>query len=165
MFYLTIFYSNNTYSNNICLSSLYTEYILNVIYFNCVVEYSELQIADENILQFGVSKVMKRGGSTGETEGLLTGNAFTVCIDKDLSSGGFYHFKNCFSIASSSRPFFEKGDSGSGVFLIENERPTKPLGIAFAKSSIYNITAVCRIDKIAEAFGLSVCQNEEPMEI
>lgn len=164
MVYLTIFYSNNTYSNNICLSSLYTEYILNVIYFNCVVEYSELQIADENILQFDVSKVMKRGGSTGETEGLLTGNTLSVCVDKDLSSGGFYHFDRCFSIESSGRPFFEKGDSGSGVFLIENGRPTKPLGIAFAKLSIKHITAVCRIDKIAEVFGLSLYQNEEPKE-
>ncbi|XP_034317808.2 uncharacterized protein [Magallana gigas] len=128
-------------------------------------EYSELQIADENILRFNVSKVMKRGGSTGETEGLLTGNTLSVCVDKDFSSGGFYYFARCFSIESIDRPFFEKGDSGSGVFLMENGKPTKPLGIAFAKLLINHNTAVCRIDKITEAFGLSVCQNEEPMEI
>eukprot|EP00105_Crassostrea_gigas_P038340 XP_019922488.1 PREDICTED: uncharacterized protein LOC109618667 [Crassostrea gigas] len=127
-------------------------------------EYSELQIADENILQFNVSKVIKRGGSTGETEGLLTGNTLSVCVDKDLSSGGFYHFDRCFSIESIGRPFFEKGDSGSGVFVMENGKPTKPLGIAFAKLMINHNTAVCRIDKIAEAFGLSIYQNEEPKE-
>lgn len=133
--------------------------------FNYVVEYSELQIADETILQFNVSKVMKRGGSTGETEGLLTGNTFSVCVDKDFNIGGFYYFAKCFSIKSISRPFFERGDSGSGVFLMENGTPTKPLGIAFAKLLIRHNTAVCRIDKIAEAFGLSVYQHEEPMEI
>lgn len=106
---------------------------------------------------------MKRGGSTGETEGLLTGNTFNVCVD--FNSGGFYYFARCFSIKSIDRPFFEQGDSGSGVFLMENGRPTKPLGIAFAKLLIHNKTAVCRIDKIVEAFGLSVYQNEEPMEI
>lgn len=128
-------------------------------------EYSELQIADETILQFNVSKVMKRGGSTGETEGLLTGNTFSVCVDKDFNIGGFYYFAKCFSIKSIFRPFFERGDSGSGVFLMENGTPTKPLGIAFAKLLIRHNTAVCRIDKIAEAFGLSVYQHEEPMEI
>nr|XP_034317809.1 uncharacterized protein LOC105338984 [Crassostrea gigas] len=128
-------------------------------------EYSELQIADESILQFNVSRVMKRGGSTGETEGLLTGNTLSVCVDKDFSFGGFYYFARCFSIESIDRPFFEKGDSGSGVFLMENGKPTKPLGIAFAKLLINHNTAVCRIDKITEAFGLSVCQNEEPMEV
>lgn len=108
---------------------------------------------------------MKRGGSTGETEGLLTGNTLSVCVDKDFSFGGFYYFARCFSIESIDRPFFEKGDSGSGVFVMENGKPTKPLGIAFAKLMINHNTAVCRIDKITEAFGLSVCQNEEPMEI
>lgn len=132
--------------------------------FICVVEYSELQIANENILQFNVDKVMKRGGTTGQTEGLLTGNTFSVCVDKDFNLGGFYYFARCFSIESIDGPFFEKGDSGSGVFLVENGRPTKPLGIAFAKFLINHNTAVCRIDKVVEAFGLSVYQNEEPKE-
>lgn len=109
---------------------------------------------------------MKRGGSTGETEGLLSGNLLSVCVDKDFNLGGFYYFSRCcFSIKSIDRPFFERGDSGSGVFLMENGRPTKPLGIAFAKLLINHNTAVCRIDKIAEAFGLSVYQHEEPMEM
>lgn len=123
-----------------------------------------MQIADENILQFNVSKVMKRGGSTGETEGLLTGNTLSVCVDKDFSFGGFYYFARCFSIESIDRPFFEKGDSGSGVFVMENGKPTKPLGIAFAKLMINHNTALCRIDKIAEAFGLGIYQNEEQIE-
>lgn len=128
-------------------------------------EMSELQIADETILLFDLSKVIKRGGATGETEGLLTGNTFSVCVDKDFNFGGFYYFARCFSIKSIGRPFFERGDSGSGVFLMENGKPTKPIGIAFAKLLINHKTAVCRIDKIVEAFGLSVYQNEEPMEI
>lgn len=107
---------------------------------------------------------MKRGGSTGETKGLLTGNTCSVCVDKDPNSGGFYCFFRCFSIESIGSPFFKEGDSGSGVFLMENGGPTKPLGIAFANHWIHQNTAVCRIDKIVEAFGLSVCQYEEPME-
>lgn len=125
----------------------------------------ELQIADETNLLFTSSKVMKRGGTTGETEGRLTGNTLSVRVDKDPNVGGFYYFSRCFSIDICDGPFFEKGDSGSGVFLMENERPTKPLGIAFAKHMISQKTAVCRIDKIVEAFGLSVYQNEEPMKI
>lgn len=126
----------------------------------------ELQIADETNLLFTSSKVMKRGGATGETEGRLTGDNLSVCVDKGPNvCGFFYRFSRCFSIDISDGPFFEIGDSGSGVFLMENERPTKPLGIAFAKHMISQKTAVCRIDKIVEAFGLSVYQNEEPMEI
>lgn len=126
----------------------------------------ELQIADETNLLFNSSKVMKRGGATGETRGRLTGDTLSVCVDKGPNVGGFfYRFSRCFSIDSIGGPFFDKGDSGSGVFLMENGRPTKPLGIAFAMHKISQKTAVCRIDKIVEAFGLSVYQNEEPMEI
>lgn len=107
---------------------------------------------------------MKRGGSTGETEGLLTGNNCSVCVDKEYNLGGFYSFFSCFSIKSIGTPFFKEGDSGSGVFLLENGKPTKPLGIAFAVHPKGQITGVCRIDKIVEVFGLSVCQYEEQME-
>lgn len=137
-----------------------------LLLFYCVVELRELQIADEEILEFKRSRVMKRGISTGETEGLLTGNTMSIRVDKVPKSGGFYCFYGCFSIKSKdiNSPFFKEGDSGSGVFLLENGKPTKPLGIAFAFNALHRNTVACRIDKIVEVFGLSVCQYEEPME-
>lgn len=78
--------------------------------------------------------------------------------------GGFYFFDRCFAVEDISGPFFNLGDSGSGVFLTENEHPTKPLGIAFAKLEYGQITVVCRIDQFARAFNLRLCEIVEPME-
>lgn len=60
--------------------------------------------------------------------------------------------------------FFERGDSGSGVFSMESRVPTTPLGIAFAKHLISQKPAVCRIDEIVNAFNLCLYQYEESME-
>lgn len=68
----------------------------------------------------------------------------------------------CFAVEDINEPFFNLGDSGSGVFLTENEQPTKPLGIAFAKYG--QITVVCRIDQITKAFNLRLYEIAEPMD-
>lgn len=78
--------------------------------------------------------------------------------------GAFCYFYECFAIKDISAPFFNSGDSGSGVFLTENEIPTKPLGIAFARLNNEGITCVCRIDQVAKAFKLRLYENVEPME-
>lgn len=114
-------------------------------------------------------KVLKRGGKTGETEGYLSDDSLSVCLDQvsndnNSDDGSFYFFDRCFGIDSIDRPFFECGDSGSGVFLIERGEQIKPLGIAFAKHLITQKTAVCRINEIVNAFNLCVYQYEESME-
>lgn len=127
------------------------------IYF---ADIKKVQIADGRNLRFDRSiKVFKRGGTTGETEGYLSDDSLSVCLD--FTNGGFYFFDRCYGVENINSSFFEPGDSGSGVFLIENEIPTKPLGIAFAFHKRSQTTAVCRIDKIVDAFNLSVYQYEE----
>lgn len=128
-------------------------------FFFFLADITKLQIADARNLRFDRSiKVFKRGGTTGETEGYLSDNSLSVCLD---FTNGFYFFDRCYAVTSINSPFFEPGDSGSGVFLIENGVPTKPLGIAFAFHKRSQTTAVCRIDKIIDAFNLSVYQYEE----
>lgn len=51
-------------------------------------------------------------------------------------------------------PFFEKGDSGSGVF-VEGD-PDKPLGIGVAVSEKYPETYVCKIDEFVNKFELKL---------
>lgn len=58
-------------------------------------------------------------------------------------------------------PFFDEGDSGSGVFLLDDcNRNMTPLGIAFARGDLTNTTFVCKIQHIVEKFQLSLCQNQ-----
>lgn len=60
--------------------------------------------------------------------------------------------------------FLDKGDSGSGVFVIdERDNSLKPLGIAFA--FYCSKTAVCKIGQITDAFNVSVYDHEELMDI
>lgn len=152
----------NTSKYHLYFYALYQIFSLQVhlsyfIFF--LTDIKKLQIADGRNLRFDRSiKVFKRGGTTGETEGYLSDNSLSVCLD---FTNGFYFFDRCYAVESINSPFFEPGDSGSGVFLIENGVPTKPLGIAFAFQKRSQTTAVCRIDKIIDAFNLSVYQYEE----
>lgn len=133
--------------------------------------YRELQPADESELDYGDQLiVLKRGGTTGKTFGRLLDGSHSPCVNPRLDDiawrlGGFYFFDRCFAVEDISGPFFNLGDSGSGVFLTENEHPTKPLGIAFAKLDYEPITFVCRIDQVAKAFKLRLYETVETMEI
>nr|XP_034310800.1 uncharacterized protein LOC105335643 isoform X1 [Crassostrea gigas] len=133
--------------------------------------YRELQPADESELDYGDQLiVLKRGGTTGKTFGRLLDGSHSPCVNPRLDDvawrlGGFYFFDGCFAVEDISGPFFNLGDSGSGVFLTENENPTKPLGIAFAKLDNEPITFVCRIDQVAKAFKLRLYETVETMEI
>lgn len=74
-----------------------------------------------------------------------------------------------------NQTFFKDGDSGSGVYVIENDGTLKPLGIAFAYLQLQSKTAVCRIDEIVDKFGLQIVRyknspslnvtEEEPMDV
>lgn len=148
---------NIIYIFTLCIRYFHYKCIYLILFF--LTDIKKLQIADGRNLRFDRSiKVFKRGGTTGETKGYLSDNSLSVCLD---FTNGFYFFDRCYAVESINSPFFEPGDSGSGVFLIENGVPTKPLGIAFAFQKRSQTTAVCRIDKIIDAFNLSVYQYEE----
>lgn len=125
-----------------------------------------LPVVKEEDLTFDRDRVTKTGRTTRTTTGYLVDNSLSCRIDKSLSSRECFCFFNCFAIENDTddQPFFEPGDSGSGVSVIENENTLKPLGIAFAYSCAF--TAVCKIDKIVEKLNLEIVRyrEEEPMD-
>ena len=108
-------------------------------------------------------RVVKRGRTTGVTEGKFHCVHSSVKINDDNGHGRFYEFKNCFVILDQNQdegPFFQPGDSGSGVFQIdETNRSLYPIGIAFGRLNFQQLTCVCKIKDIAEKFNLSICQD------
>lgn len=113
----------------------------------------------------GSTFVTKKGRTTGKTEGILASENDSVCIRNSKVDGKYCIFESCYSIKSlSESPFFEGGDSGSGVFLAgENNECNKALGIAFASG--ITKTYVCKMREIVEAFNIDVIQEEEPMDL
>lgn len=78
----------------------------------------------------------------------------TIKVDSQFLAPGYLAFSNCYAIKNSDNtPFFTHGDSGSGVFVIDNDT-LRPLGIAFA--FLNSETAVCRIDKIVQELALEI---------
>lgn len=108
--------------------------------------------------------VKKRGRTTGDTIGKLDGDCMHVRVYSTQVPRQYYEFENCFAvIQQDNNTFFDKGDSGSGVFLIDkNDSSLKPLGIAFAFFG--SKTAVCKIRQIANAFNVTVYEDEEQMD-
>lgn len=144
-------------------------YITSFVFF--FVELRELRLAEESELNYNDQLiVLKRGGATGETFGRLLDGSWSPCVNPRLNDiafqmGSFYFFESCFAVEDIYENFFDFGDSGSGVFLTENRKPTKPLGIAFAKLDNEPITFVCRMNEVAEAFNLRVYETLDPMEV
>lgn len=125
----------------------------------------KIHLADENNLVFGGGMlVKKRGRTSGDTTGKLVGDCLYVRVYSTEVRGRYYEFENCFSVKPKDKTtrFFEKGDSGSGVFVIEKDNSLKHLGIAFA--SLFSKTAVCKIGQITNAFNVSVYDYEELMD-
>lgn len=109
--------------------------------------------------------VKKRGRTTGDTIGKLVDDCLYICVDSTKVQGRYYVFEKCFAVKGRDETkFFDKGDSGSGVFLIDKkDKSLKALGIAFA--FFQTKTAVCKIRQITDAFNVSVYGYEEPMDI
>lgn len=127
----------------------------------------EIHLPNENSLLFnGSMSVKKRGRTTGDTIGKLVGDCMPISVPCTKVHQRYYEFENCFVVKHNAETiFFDKGDSGSGVFLIdENDNSLKPLGIAFAYF-LSSKTAVCKIRQITNAFNVSVYGYEEPMDI
>lgn len=98
--------------------------------------------------------VVKSGKATGTTKGELMHGLLSIKVDSQFSAPGYFAFSNCYAIDESDEgPFFTHGDSGSGVFVIDNDS-LRPLGIAFA--FLHSTTAVCRVDKIVKELALEI---------
>ena len=125
-----------------------------------VSELSGLNIVNEDDVQCErTTLVSKKGRSKKVTIGILSENTISIKVNN-------IWFKNCFCIYnySDSEQFFEEGDSGSGVFLIDEKgEPKKALGIAFAFSSTE--TCVCDIRNIVQAFDIAFYQEPQLMDI
>ena len=113
----------------------------------------------------GSMHVKKTGTATNETEGILLDGSLVVRITQGLPQGTFCEFYDCFEIGNLGQPFFSAGDSGSGVFLIDEKggNRLKALGIAFAQ--LGTSTAVCRIGHILDAFDVAVYHKAEPIDV
>lgn len=95
-------------------------------------------------------KVRKTGRTTGRTDGYLKDNIPSVRVKN-------FKFQNCYHVVNiDDTVFFKEGDSGSGVFLIQDEEITKPVGIAFAFMTYSPHTFVCRIDTIIDKLSLNL---------
>lgn len=108
--------------------------------------------------------VTKTGRTTGTTYGYLKDNCLTVRVNRSFLSRGYFAFFNCYAIEDNTdiQPFFLEGDSGSGVYVMENGKPSKPLGIAFAY--LDSQTAVCNIAMIVDKLDLQIVRYLENKE-
>lgn len=126
-----------------------------------------MTIAEEDSLTVdGKTRVTKRGQTTYITYGKLVETNFAINIPK-TSRNEWFTFINCYRIENEDdkKPFFEAGDSGSGVFVIDKDNGQfKPLGIAFASNPINKITVVCKIEPIITDFDLYVYKEDDEMD-
>lgn len=104
---------------------------------------------------------MKCGKSTGTTYGTLSSCNFSVRVSEPLCSDKYFIFKNCYAVINNKqeKPFLGEGDSGSGVFVVDQD---KALGIAF--SSLGEYTIVCKIEEILENLDLKIVRYIENPE-
>lgn len=133
-----------------------------------IVEIRLISTADDSTLTFdGTTEVIKRNKLTGDTYGVLISDETTVAVRSPFPYAGMCFFDNCFGVRSTNKdkPFFGLGESGSAVYVKGKNNILMPLGIAFACQAD-GVTYVCRIDKIIQAFNVSIYQveDEEDME-
>ena len=102
-------------------------------------------------------KVTKKGKTTDVTYGHIYQINISLRFQRPRQTR-WYVFENCYSIAKDGKSFFEKGDSGAGVFLIDKQsKILHPLGIGFSKGKY---TFVCKIQHVLERFNLKICKDE-----
>lgn len=122
-----------------------------------------MSIVDDSLLEIGTTKVIKRNKLTGDSEGLLYDDNTTVRV---RFNNQFLNFTNCYQIKdiNMDKPFFQKEDGGSAVFVQGENDTLLPLGIAFAYVPSCGSTAVSRIDKILECFNVSIYEEIEDIK-
>lgn len=100
-------------------------------------------------------KVYKRGRTTSVTEGRLNGE-MTLRIDNPHIQGAILTLKKCLQIER-GRLFFDGGDSGSGVFLLEEKtRRLNPLAIAFGMFEDSGTTLACPLENVLSTLNVSI---------
>lgn len=134
----------------------------------CILEKEELTVVSEEDLkpfQQKKFKVTKTGKTTGQTTGYIHDITFSskkwfdcYSISKyksdDFSAKKWF---DCYSIFKyKSDDFSKKGDSGSGVFLVEKDETQKPLGILLGGLTRRKLKIVCKIDTVLDKLGLKI---------
>lgn len=109
-------------------------------------------------------KVTKIGRTTGITFGELDGEMESIQMEHPAGSDRYYIFYSPYVVYSipEERHFFEPGDSGSGVFVVEKtkegDKPGKAVGILFA-GAISEEAYVCKIARILDTLGLTIVRS------
>ena len=121
-----------------------------------------LEIAEPDFFASEDVHVMKKGTATGVTRGVYGGFFMSTNVRFEKSPNGpFFTFENCYRIDDKKEQFFDNGDSGSGVFLLDEENlRVKALGIAFARCPFHSATLVCKVKHIAESFSLTIIKDD-----
>lgn len=133
---------------------------LTAIYFS---ENDMIEVYD-NDHEIKNKSVKKTGKTTGETQGLLNGKMNSIKIERPADSYKFYTFNSVYVVdkkPGQNQLFSEPGDSGSGVFVVEDGKPDKALGIAIANTTISQETYVCKISNILKTLGLKLVKYRE----
>lgn len=135
----------------------------NLILFLNLAERERLPVVKDEELQFDrIIKVTKTGRSTGTTTGHLIDKNFTFAVRQFFR---FFSFYKCYLVAnvSEDQDFIKLGDSGSGVYVIQNEETNTylPLGIAFGLMTYGSKAIVCKIDNVVEKLNLTIVRYKE----
>lgn len=125
-----------------------------------------LEIVKKSDLNFKKEiKVMKTGRATSTTDGRLIHfnehNVESAKLHLNPHASKYYKFKMSYVVKDTDEQFFERGDSGSGVFVVEEDLSEKPLGIAFAYSFKYPYTYVCNIEEILQKLDLTLVRYRQ----
>lgn len=85
-----------------------------------------------------------------------------------LYNGYLYYlsFNNVYVVDQKAghKQFANFGDSGSGVFVVEDDKPDKALGILVAIATHSQETFVCKIDTFLNILGLEMVRYRENNE-
>ena len=101
-------------------------------------------------------KVTKKGKTSDVTYGHIVDINHSARFQRQ--KGRYYVFDKCYRIKKDGKTFLESGDSGSGVFLIDEENKTLiPIGIGFLKGKW---AYVCKIKHVLDRFQLTICKDE-----
>lgn len=143
---------------NICLNFTIWKHQIFIYVFT---EKEILQFVKREDLTYN-ERVTKTGKATQKTYGYLTNDIMVA----DISIPGFITEINLPELyiikdIDENQRFFEKGDSGSGVFVVGEDQQEKVLGIGIAVSRAEPEAYVCKIDKIVTNLELTLVRYTE----
>lgn len=123
-----------------------------------ILQFFDIQnLADEEI-------VTKTGKATRKTEGVLRREAL-FARTATYVCGQYFVLPGLYIVHDKDKenPFFEKGDSGSGVFVVGKDKKEYVLGIGIAVAGARQSrkTYVCKIDHIIKNLGLKLVRYTE----